>query len=119
MFFCPVATIIYLYYSGITDIKEVLTELHPVQAQWKAIMKYLKVPDCEVESIEQDKFYKCQKCMRAGISYWLYWNTERFEEAPKVNWQSILAALRDPKVGKGELADNIEGKFKQNIREKM
>ena len=80
---------------------------------------FWKIPESEIESIESDNREKAQRCLQAAISYWLRHNTDNIPHAPKVNWQSVIDALRDGLVCQKKVGDKIEESFKIEIRERI
>ena len=91
----------------------------PAKARYRDIALFWKIPESEIESIDNDNREKAQRCLQAAISYWLRHNTDNIPHAPKVNWQSIIDALRDASVGQIEVGKKIEESFKIEIRERI
>ena len=100
-------------------MKDVLDKLLPAKARYGDIATYWKIPESQIESIENDNRGIAQKCLRAAISYWLHHNTRTIPDAPEVNWQSVIDALRDPSVDKTIVGDKIEESFRSEIRESL
>lgn len=100
-------------------MKDVFEKLIPAKARYGDIATYWKIPESEIESIENDNREKAQKCLKAAISHWLRHNTCTIPDAPGVNWQSVIDALRDASVGQKEVGDKIEESFRSEIRESL
>jgi len=99
-------------------LSEILENLVPVRADWDQILLFLKVPAGEIQSIRTERFNQTDRCLMDGLTYWLHGNTKNIKKAPKVNWRSLLDALRVGLVAKPAVADQLERKFRDTLSER-
>jgi len=71
-------------------------------SDWSDIGKALDLKPGKLEEIESDTG-KAKKRMEKVLLTWMYGNGKK-----PVTWNTLLGALRDPVVGKGEEADKIQ-----------
>lgn len=95
-------------------LADILETIVPAKASWDSILEYLKVPKSQIESFRTENMDNVMR-LADGLTTWLH------HASPDVvlahNWQTILAALRDDKVGHSRLADAVEDNFRQKILE--
>lgn len=94
-------------------MKDMTEKLFPASTKYREIALFWRVPTHTIESIEANHPKNVQRCLQEVITYWLHGNTD--SEAPAVNWQSAIDALRYDLVGKTDIGDRIEESFKEEV----
>ncbi len=89
---------------GPNDLRAVLTELLSVSANWYTIGLALKRPPGILDAIKVGTYKEPTDCLKDMLYEWL--NT-----SPDPSWEGLIAALKDPIVGKDHLARQLELKY--------
>ncbi len=87
---------------GPGDLLDVLTELRDVRAEWEDIGLALKMSPGALRAMK-GPFKPPKDCQRDMLTDWL--NTS------DASWSSLVDALRQPIVGHGNLAAELERKY--------
>ncbi len=88
---------------GPSDLRAVLTELLPASADWYTIGLALNMDPGTLDGIE-GPYKRPRDCLREMLKEWL-------STSPDPSWEGLIAALRDPVVGKHTLARQLETKY--------
>ncbi len=108
---------VFVISTGEDDHKEVYDELIALKAKWETILLSLKVPKGEIDSIKLNRPNQVNMCLLDGLMYWLRGNTQSNPKAPRVNWESILKAVKND--DESDFAKKIEEKFHSALIEKL
>ena len=63
--------------------------------------------------------FQPKQCLLAIIDYWLNHNTKDIDDAPPINFQSVIGALRSSAVGGKKVATDIERDLREKIEKKV
>ncbi len=85
------------------DLRAVLTELLPVCAEWYDIGLALDMSPGTLNAMKVGTYKEPKHCLRDMLSEWL-------STSPDCSWEGLIAALKDPIVGHGALARQLETK---------
>ena len=69
------------------------------------MFRVLKIPHDQISEIETKYLNDVSKCREKMVEIW-------FQNANEVSWKTLCAALRDPSVGRPDIASRIELKYK-------
>ena len=92
---------------SLSDLGDVLTELHPARAKWFNIGLQLKVSVTDLQRIESEYKNDHSTCLRQMLIKWL--------EMGSATWEVICDALQAPIVQGGEsntLAQHLRNKYR-------
>ncbi len=89
---------------GPSDLRAVLTELLPASANWYNIGLALDTDPGTLDAMKVGTYKDPRDCLREMLSEWL-------STSPDPSWEGLIAALRDPVVGKHTLARQLEAKY--------
>ena len=59
--------------------------------------------------------FRPRPCLLACVGYWLNHNTKKIKDAPPINFQSVIGALKDPSVGAEVVAMDVECELRERI----
>ncbi len=86
------------------DLRAVLTQLLPVCADWYDIGLALDMSPGTLDAMKVGTYKEPKHCLRDVLKEWL-------STSPDPSWEGLVAALKDPIVGKGALARQLETKY--------
>ena len=86
-------------------LKELLNELHPVQAKWFNIGLELGIPHNTLNGFKQ-MYTIPLDLMREMLMHWLDTAVD-----PQPTWEAVVAALRSAIVDKKKVAEQLESKY--------
>ncbi len=89
---------------GSSDLRAVLTELLPASANWYNIGLALDMDPGTLDAMKVGTYKDPRDCLREMLKEWL-------STSPDPSWEGLIAALRDPVVGKETLARQLEAKY--------
>ncbi len=89
---------------GPSDLRTVLTELLPACADWYNIGLALNMSLGTLDGME-GPYKRPRDCLREMLREWLR------TSPPDPTWEGLIAALKDPIVGHGTLARQLETKY--------
>jgi len=104
---------------GSDDMKEVSLILHNVESKYTFVGNYWKVPGHKISSIQESNMYQADKCLYKIIEYWLNHNTKKITGAPPITFNSVVAAMRDVRVGGTKAATDFESKRRNEIEKEV
>ncbi len=82
-----------------------LKELLEITAEWRSLATTLEIPLHEIRAIEFNHPRDVKACVVKMVEKW-------FELQPsKLSWNTLCAALREPLVGRPDIAKVIEHKY--------
>ncbi len=89
---------------GPNDLLAILRELLEVSADWYNIGLVLKLTPGILNAMKVGTYKEPRDCLRDMLYEWL-------STSPDPSWEGLIAALRDPVVGKVALARQLEAKY--------
>ena len=92
-----------------------LTALIKVRGNYEFVGLYWKIPKYEIDSIKGANIFQPMPCLLACINYWLNHNTKKIKDAPPINLQSVIGALRHVSVGGEAVAMDVERELRERI----
>ncbi len=88
-----------------SDQHSVLRELLEITAEWRSLATTLEIPLREIRAIEINHSGDVKACVVKMVERW-------FELQPsKLSWNTLCAALREPLVGRPDIAKAIEHRY--------
>ncbi len=85
-------------------LRAVLTELLPASASWYNIGLALDMDEGTLDAMKVGTYKDPRDCLREMLKEWLRTSD------PDPSWEGLIAALKDPIVGQGTLARQLETK---------
>ena len=89
----------------IRDLKTVKKAVWDARTKWMDIGLELDIIQPDLDEINADNHGDIKKCFMEMLTRWLK------QVDPPPTWSALVAALQDPIVGEGELAEQVESKF--------
>lgn len=95
------------------DAHQVCSALWEARAKWYAIGLELQIDSGELDTIQRRYLNNPDKCVSEMTDLWLRQSADPHTTvtAAAATWENLIAALRQPAVGCGELADSIMAKL--------
>ena len=103
--FIPVILCAFLLTCTEPSLKALLTELHPVRANWYNIGLHLDIPYTTLDCFMQ-KYVDPLDLMREMLKHWINTSVD-----PPPTWEAVITALRSPLVNKKNVAAQLESKY--------
>ena len=96
---------------NIDDLKTVRTEVLPAAFKWYDLGVELEISPNTLDTIKKAKKDDPIECLCELIAKWLR------GVDPKPTWKALIAALRSTVVGYQSLAEKLESKYCESLRE--
>ena len=84
----------------------VLTELVGINKEWSLLATVLDIPKHDIKEIEINHPQDVRRCLVEMVDKWLEL------QASQVSWTTLCQALRHPLVGRTDIAEAIEHKYR-------